>query len=142
MALRDPIALYTAVTTLEASVLCQILTSSGIEAHVVEDVSISGQWTFGLLPQIHKPQVWIERADVAAAQPIITSYERAEAGKTAQHNDDAPIKVVCEECEKELEFPATQRGALETCVHCGAYVDVGEVEMEGWDDDEPDIREA
>ncbi len=142
MALRDPVAVYTAATNLEAALVCQLLTSSGIEAYAVEDASVGGQWMFGLLPEIHKPQVWIERTDRAAAKPIIERYERGHAGKAIEARDNAPIQVVCEECQQQLEFPASRRGAIETCVHCGAYVDVGEVEMDGWDESEPDDPEA
>ena len=142
MALRDPIAVYTAANNLEAALVCQILTSSGIEAYTVEDASVAGQWMFGLLPEIHRPQVWIERAHLAQAKPIVESYERGRGGKADGTHDDAPIQVVCEECQRQLEFPASRRGSLETCVYCGAYVDVGEVEMEGWDESDQDIFEV
>jgi hypothetical protein len=141
MELRDPVAVYDAANNLEAALVCQILTSSGIAAYAVEDASVVGQWAFGLLPQIHKPQVWIERADLARAKPILESYERGRAEKADAAHDDAPIQVSCEECQGQLEFPASQRGSIETCIHCGAYVDVGDVQMEGWDESEPDDRE-
>jgi hypothetical protein len=142
MELRDPVAVYDAADNMEAAVICQILTSSGIAAHVVEDASVVGQWAFGLLPQIHRPQIWIERADLARAKPILESYELGRAEKTDAAHDGAPIQVVCEECHRQSEFPAARRGSVETCIHCGAYVDVGDVQMEGWDESSADERET
>ncbi|HEY3391859.1 MAG TPA: DUF2007 domain-containing protein [Lacipirellulaceae bacterium] len=136
MELRDPVAVYDAANNLEAAVVCQILTSSGIAAYAVEDASVVGQWAFGLLPQIHNPQVWIERADLARAKPILENYERRRKEDSDAAHETAPIQVICEECHKQLEFPASRRGSVETCVHCGAYVDVGDVEVDGWEESE------
>jgi membrane protease YdiL (CAAX protease family) len=37
-----------------------------------------------------------------------------------------PIRFRCTECAGLLEFPAARRGGVETCIHCGRYVDVPE----------------
>jgi hypothetical protein len=124
LALRDPVAAYNAANNLEAAIVSEVLNSAGIEAHVVEDTSVVGMWMFGLLPEIHKPQVWIERSDVVKAKPVLEEYERRQPGKTSDGQIVTPILVICEECNQPSEYPASRRGTIETCEHCGAYVDV------------------
>lgn len=140
MALRDPFAAYNAGSNIEAHLVCGLLVDAGIEAVVIEDVSQVGVWVGGTIGELHKPQVWIERADIEPARTVLTEYERRAAERRAAERDTAgsagpPVKVVCEECGKASEFPAAQRGTVQSCPHCRAYVDVGdEVGFEGWDD--------
>lgn len=134
MALRDPIAVYNAASNTEAHLVRQALASADVEAHVTEDVSQVGVWLGGLVPEIHKPQVWVERADAERAKPILEAYERTAAERRAARARDAdsepPIEVVCEDCGKTTTFSAALRGSVEQCASCGAYVDIGEDENE------------
>jgi hypothetical protein len=138
MALRDPIAAYNAANNVEAHLVRNALIHSGVEAFVTEDVSQVGTWMLGLIPEIHKPQVWIERADIERAKPILEEYERRAAElRDAGIQDEAPaepeVQVVCEKCGQCSAFPAVQRGSVQQCQHCGAYVDVGsEIGSEEW----------
>lgn len=134
MALRDPVAIYNAASNLEAAFVCQLITAAGFEAHTVEDVSLVGQWMFGTLPEIHKPQVWVEREDVEQVKPLLEKYEQ-QAAQQPSADEQLTIKAVCEECEKPTLFPASRLGAVETCPHCGAYLDVGEESgLDGWEE--------
>lgn len=126
MALRDPVAGYNAATNLEAHLICGLLRDAGIEAAAVEDVSMVGHWMGGLMPEIHKPQVWIERTDLERAKPIIDAYEQRDPQQPQRPSDGSPIEVTCEECGKRSQFPAEQHGSVQECPHCRAYVDVGE----------------
>ncbi len=132
MTLHDPVAVYDAATNVEAHLVRTLLVEEGIEAQVVEDLSTGGLWMFGLLPGIHKPQVWVQRADLQRAQPLLVEYERQEAERQAAHQQAAatgePIKVTCEDCGQAAMFPAEHQGTVQECPHCGAYVDVGEIE--------------
>jgi hypothetical protein len=139
MSLHDPFAAYNAASNLEAHFVCGLLQDAGIQAVVIEDVSQVGVWLGGTVAEIHKPQVWIERADIERARPVLTDYERRNAERrVAERVERAagpPVEVVCEECGKRSEFPAAQKGTTQNCPHCWAYVDVGdEVELEGWDE--------
>jgi len=134
MALRDPFAAYNAANNLEAHLVCNLLNDAGIESFVIEDLSQVGVWLGGLIPEIHKPQVWIERADIEKVKPLLEEYERRGAERQREQANAPPIEVVCEECGKRSSFPATQEGSLQDCPHCGASVDVGEVAFEGWDE--------
>jgi hypothetical protein len=139
MALRDPFAAYNAGSNVEAHIVCGLLQDAGIEALVIEDVSQVGVWAGGTVAELHKPQVWIERADIDRARPVLTDYERRSAERRAAERGEReagpPVEVVCEECGKRCEFPAAQKGTVQNCPHCRAYVDVGdEVGFEGWDE--------
>lgn len=140
MTLREPVAVYTAASNFEAHLLCGQLIDSGIEAAVVEDVSQVGVWIGGLATQLHKPKVWIERTDVERARPILDEYEhRASERRAADDRKnltaDGPILVTCEECGTQSAFPAVQKGSVQNCPKCDAYVDVGDdLEIEGWNE--------
>lgn len=131
--MRDPVAIYNAANNVEAMLLREALQASGIEAHAVDDATPVGAWMFGLLPEIHKPQVWVDRDDASRARSVVDEFESrmAEQRETAAAAPD--ISVVCEECGKSASFPAAQLGSTETCPHCGAYVDVGDdVGFDDW----------
>lgn len=156
MALTDPYVAYNAGSNLEAHMVCGRLLDAGIEALVVEDVSQAGIWVGGTIAGIHKPQVWIERADIERAAPVLTDYEQATnkrlaAEYNASGTAEPPVTVLCDGCGKRSTFPASQKGLVESCPHCGAYVDVGdEVGFEGWnelpetsaDEAEPEDQDA
>ena len=63
MALNSPVAASTPASNFEAQLICHMLNQSGIEAHYIEDLSLAGLWIGGTIPGIHKPNIWVERAD-------------------------------------------------------------------------------
>jgi hypothetical protein len=120
MALRDPVAVYKAAHSFEAHLLRNALGNAGVEAFVTEDISHA---------EIHKPQVWVERADVERVRPIFEDYERRAAelrhARTQDEEQAEPaMEVVCEDCGERSGFVASQLGSVQQCQHCGAYVDV------------------
>jgi hypothetical protein len=149
--LTDPFAAYNARDVFEAQRVCELINNEGIEAHVVEDNSMVGVSGLGLMPELHKPQVWIERANADRVKPILDDYEQREKTRR-ERGTEAPddvwagrIQVVCDECEQTLSFPVAQKGTVEICPQCGRYVDVEDSEEEedeewwlaGSDDEEP-----
>jgi uncharacterized paraquat-inducible protein A len=133
MALEDPVAVYNAANNVEAQLVKVMLVESGVEAFAIDDVSTVGYWMFGILPVIHKPQVFVNRCDVDRAQPILKEYEAQVAARETRSRNVAtstasPIEVVCEECHASTSFPAAQRGSVQICPRCGGYVDVGEID--------------
>ena len=144
MAFREPFAAYNAASNVEAQIVCNLLLDEGIEAVVIEDVSAVGWGWAGPLAEVHKPQVWIERADIDRAKPVLDEYERLETERRKPATGE-PIDVVCEECGKRSSFPTSQKGSVQNCPHCKAYVDVGDdLNIEGWDqvpdEDEPGTK--
>ncbi len=139
MALRQPVAVYTASKNFEAHLVSGLLNNAGIPAMVVEDddMQIMSGW-LGPLSNIVKPKVWIEQADVERAQPILLEYEKRDAERRAIEagltpSVGPPIDVVCEECSKTSQWAAAQKGAVQNCPHCRAYIDIGDdVEFDDW----------
>jgi hypothetical protein len=146
MSLREPVVIYTAASNVEAQLVRNALIKSGLQAFVTEDVSQVGTWMLGLMSQIHKPQVWVDRADVQRVRPVLEEFERRatelrdpEAAEGTRGGP--PIKVMCETCGEYSIFPGVQRGSVQQCQFCGAYVDVendevGEVIFECHDENE------
>jgi Putative prokaryotic signal transducing protein len=125
--LIDPIDAYNAANNMEAHLVCNALIEAGVNAVVVEDTSVVGMWFGGVIPEIHKPQVWVERADTDRAKAVLEQYERQQAERRAASSEGPPVKVLCEECGVESSFPAEQRGTVQDCPYCHAYVDVDEI---------------
>jgi hypothetical protein len=142
MPLKDPFAAYNAAHNVEAELVRNALVAAGIEAHFTEDLMSLGIFAFGPIPEIHRPQVWIERADADRAAPILAEFERRSAElrgtpTAAPEASTARVEQACEECGKMLSFPAGQEGSVQECMYCGAYVDVGGADGdEDWGSDE------
>jgi hypothetical protein len=132
MELKEPFAVYTAATNLEAHMIVDMLKANGIAAFADEDQSGVSLWAFGTISQFHKPRVWIEKSACTEAARLILDFE--ERKRQRQNPDDRAdaIKVECEECGKTSTFPGSLNGTTQECSHCGAFVDVGEFR---WDDD-------
>jgi rubredoxin len=122
MALRDPLAVYNAANNLEAHLLRNLLADAGIEAFVTEDVSQIGAWLGGLVPEIHKPQVWIDRADTDRAKPVLDDYERRLAERentgSVESDSEGSEAAVCLACGETLTAGQSE------CSACGwSYAD-------------------
>ena len=146
MALKDPIAVYNAATNVQAHLVQNALIENGIEAHVTEDVSTAGIWMLGIIPEIHKPQVWVEREDAMKAKPILEEFERLDTERREADEavlaDEPPVEAACEECGQTFAFPAVQRGTVQDCPHCGERMDIGSTEeFDEWGWQETDDTE-
>jgi len=125
MALRDPVVVYRAEDNLEAQLVCSLLNDAGVEARVTGVFGLAFEGSY-------YPEVWIERSDVDRAKPVLDDYERQkaqrqEADEKTVAGEAATVEVCCEECGETSVFPAEQKGTVQDCPHCGAYVDVGDV---------------
>jgi hypothetical protein len=109
MVLRDPVAVFNADTNLEAQLVRTLLVDAGIEAFAVEDVSYVGTCAFGTLPEINKPQVWVERADVEKAWKFLDDYEGRVSERKTAHSDSR----FCYQCGEQVS------GGDSTCAACG-----------------------
>jgi membrane protease YdiL (CAAX protease family) len=133
VALRDPVAAYNAKNNLEAQLVSNLLNNAGIESFVTEDASVVGITLFGPIAEVHKPQIWIDRSDLAQAKPVLDDYERRNREREAAGHGDAAAGTMepnvtcrCEDCGEQMTVPARRRGYVETCPHCGEFVDVPE----------------
>ena len=124
MALQDPVAVYNAANNVEAQLLCNLLVDAGIEAFVTEDVSQVGVWLLGLIPEIHKPQVWVDRSNVEGAAPLIEEFDDRlieQAGvdevELPDETPDASSEHFCYHCGEPIAFGVSH------CTACGKALD-------------------
>lgn len=118
MAIDNPIAVFLAETNVEAHVIANLLSHSGIEAHAVEDVSPAGMYSLGTLDDIHRPKVFVSSAQVDAARALIARYQAH-----SQSVIGAPQLTCCYFCGAACEPNSAK------CPSCGQL-------LEGRDDDE------
>jgi hypothetical protein len=127
MPIKDPIVAYVAASNMEAHLLKSVLLNAQIDAAVEEDVSQMGVWMFGIASQLHRPKVWVERADLDRAKQILAAYEDETAARRAADASTADmIEVTCEDCGATSPFPAAQLGTVQTCPKCQGYIDIGD----------------
>ncbi|MBI1825178.1 MAG: DUF2007 domain-containing protein [Planctomycetes bacterium] len=67
--------------------------------------------------------VCVQAGDGAAAAALLEQH-REEIDRHKAEAGTNPIQANCEECGKVTTFPASQRGTVQTCSHCGANMDV------------------
>lgn len=133
-ALVAPVLAYTANGNLEAHSVVTWLESNGIRAHVVEDNSGVSLFAFGTISQFHKPQVFVDKADVDRAGELLRQFETQRDQRRRELNDSTPITSECEECGASSEFPASQDGTTQNCPECNAFMDVGTIDWpDGFD---------
>jgi hypothetical protein len=137
MPLHDRVAVYNAATNEEADLVRKLLVDAGVEAFVTVDDPQAGVWFAGLADPPN-PQVWVERADVERALPLLEDYERRDAPAKPVTPEGPPVEAVCEECGQRSVFPAAQKGSVQNCPHCHAFLDVGEEDFadEEWSESE------
>jgi Fe-S cluster assembly iron-binding protein IscA len=129
MPLRDPVSVYIPANNAEAPLLCNLLNEEGIEAFAMEDVSQAGVASLGLLPGLHKPQIFVERHMTAAARAVLKNYEQ----EMTQGESEKSAKHFCYQCGEPLAQSAV------TCPACGKKLDWSEETGEG--NDEHDKRQ-
>jgi hypothetical protein len=83
-------------------------------------------------------EVWVQDASRAeeAIHLLKEEQQRLMAARRAERTEDlGPVEMECEDCGRALTFPGAERGTVQNCVHCGAYLDVP------GPDDDPDGEE-
>jgi membrane protease YdiL (CAAX protease family) len=97
------------------------LEEEGIRTFLADDNLVTANWLLSNAVGGVKLQVAASCAD--QAQGI---FEAFRAMKSTATKGPVPTHVtfVCEACGKGIAFPGERCGRVETCPHCGAYVDV------------------
>jgi hypothetical protein len=118
MAIHNPVAVFVAETNVEAHVVANLLSDSGIGAYAVEDVSPAGMFTLGTLDEIHRPKVFVSSEQREAAREVIARYQT-----NAQSSVHASPSSCCYFCGAACEPDAAK------CPSCGQFLDDGDEEM-------------
>jgi hypothetical protein len=121
MLYRDPKCVFVADTIFQADIVAAWLDGHGIRAEVMNREMMSGlvsSATSGLTGV----EVWVLDTE-QAAEAIRLLGDRAVELATMKPSGP-PLEVECEECGEISAFPAQERGTVQTCPHCRAYIDV------------------
>jgi hypothetical protein len=127
---RDAKCVFVANTLGEAEAATTWLDGEGIAAQVVDVNAVGGLDGLAALSPTGVGQrgieVWVnDAADIERARALLTEHDTAMQAKAKVRADDAtPVDVVCEECGKSTTFLAAQRGSVQSCSACGAFLDV------------------
>lgn len=120
---QDLPVIYRAADVAEADIVVSWLAQRGIAADVKDRFAAATLQ----VPMIVAPQgieVFVlnaEEADQARGE-LRDHFDEAVSKDAAQMA--GPVETQCEECGQTSSFPGSARGKVETCPHCGEYVDV------------------
>lgn len=132
MEFKQPVVAYTASGNIEAHLIVNMLHNNGISSLAVEDQSGVSLWELGRLNQFHKPEVWIDKPTEEKVRELILLYEANNRKRNNPGKGTGKIDAECERCGKSSTFLETLVGTIQNCLHCNAYIDVGELD---WEDD-------
>jgi len=123
------VEVYSAANGVEAHGLRAVLEERRIRTEVVGETlrTAAGDLPLG---QSLAPRIWVREGDARRAREIIeqlTSQSSPEEGGStgrAESTDTEELTFLCQECGRSITFPGWRHGHVETCPHCGSYVDV------------------
>ncbi len=101
----------------KAQLMQQFLADQGIVSYTADDQVIAMDWL--LMGAVGGVKLQVGSADVEAAVALLNKAKQEKADR-----NQTEVQFDCEECEKPLKFPGGRRGGVETCHHCGCFVDV------------------
>jgi hypothetical protein len=85
--------------------------------------------------------VYVSRSDAEQAVAVIREHERLQAERSSGQGPQ--VEATCDGCGKTAAFPTAQRGTVQNCPHCGAYLDVGEGDLPGgWGEESEDEEDG
>jgi hypothetical protein len=121
MPYRDPRCVFVAGNFGQADVVAAWLQGHGIPAEVMNRETMGG-FVSPVLMGVTGVEVWV--MDPASASEAIRLLGEHALELVTQKPTGLPVEVVCEECGNTSTFPAEERGSVQNCPHCGAYLDV------------------
>jgi hypothetical protein len=121
MPYRDPKCVFVASHFGQANIVASWLRGHGIPAEVMNRETTGGLG-YPLAAGLAGVEVWVmDPAQVAEAIRLLGDHALE---LITQKPTGPPLEVVCEECGQTSTFPAEQRGSVQNCPHCSAYLDV------------------
>lgn len=105
----------------EADVVRQFLEQAGIKAFLLDDHAVA---TYSVLGgAIGGVKLQVSSGDQQRALELLQEVRALRNDS----QDAEPVVFRCSQCHGRLEYPGHRRGGVETCQHCGEYVDVPEL---------------
>jgi len=118
---NDPVCIRRTNTLEEAAIIVGWLEDRGVEAKVVDPAN-PGVMAFGVTDP-EGIEIYVADAPTAKqATTLLAEHDREQAKSTGS----GTIEVTCEACDMRHSFPVSQRGTVQECSGCGAYIDLPE----------------
>lgn len=116
---RDLICVHRARDVGEGDILVAWLAEQGIAAMVKDRYTAGTLQVSQIVAPLGIEVCVIDPTQANAARSLLAEHttERVMKG-------DAAVDATCEECGRTSRFPGTERGSVQSCPHCRAYVDV------------------
>lgn len=142
---RDRRCVFVADTLGHAEVVALWLCSHDLPARVMDTATLGGleglTWMSKSGTSSRGIEVWVENPQMIQQAMLLLQEHSAElANKTSGQASATDIDVVCEDCNWTGSFPGSERGTVQNCARCGAYLDIPGEEDE-WDVSEGEMHE-
>ncbi len=138
---RDSRCVYVGDYQHEIALVIALLAEEGIEAEAMNEATLGGlEGLSGWVPRagLKGIEIWVKdpaQAD-SARQLLARRMAEVQAVKQDRESRTGTVVVVCPSCKESSNFPASQQGTVQECVHCQKYVDVPDPNDEtDWPDD-------
>jgi hypothetical protein len=122
---KGPICIRRAGTVEEADIIVAWLEEQGIEASVL-DRDNPGVLAFGVT-DVEGIAICVADAETAErAKALLDEHDRQHSQSMEGAGAGDTVTVRCSECDEVNSFSSDQRGTVQACAECGAYLDVPE----------------
>lgn len=141
---RDPKCVFVTDRLSVADVVVNSLSHQGITAEVMNRLTLGGLLGLTIWSSTGVSaegiEVWVHDVkDVPRALQVIAEGEERRQQLQRDKAELGPVDAKCEECGQATTFPGKQRGTVQDCPHCGAYMDVpGDEASFDWQNDAED----
>ena len=141
---RDPKCVFVTETPTDADLVVAWLGQQDIPAQVMNPPAPTGPlgmsaWSKSGISST-AIEVWVTNdTDSERAKGLINAQMQAASEAIVSKESLGPIDAVCDGCEKTSTFAAAQRGTVQECPHCMAYLDVpGDEDEFDWSENTDD----
>jgi hypothetical protein len=123
------VEVYRAKNGAQAHLFATALTEAGIKAEVQGKIfhppmATADNPMTDSAPWWDAPRILVRTADAERAKRLLLELEERARNEAQEAKASPLIEVACEECGSLVSFPESQRGSVQSCPQCGAYVDV------------------
>lgn len=121
----EPVVIRRTATVEEAQIIVAWLDEQGVEAVVVDQAN-PGVFAFGVTDNEGIAIAVPDEESARRAKSILEEHDRQQVESTLPDTPIEKVDVVCDACKTTTTFTGEQRGTVQECGECGAYLDVPE----------------
>lgn len=110
----------------DADVCKVVLEQQGIKTFIADDNMVGGT-SFFYGNALGYIKIRVASTDAASATELLQNFNEHWGLSNDQSNSDetaGTIQFVCEHCDKSIELAAATSGSIQSCPHCGEFIDV------------------